>query len=136
MASPEPTALTGHSMLPTAARAPSEPPRPRAATSADRHLADLGWRLEVEGEADMWGPHVSNQRDLFFFPNMVICIKIRSDVWAWMVGDVENGKNQVEEELQWQISEWMNYNGVSPNSKNCNGMNPNNPKRHESRLMA
>jgi hypothetical protein len=66
MASPEPTALTGHSMLPTAARAPSEPPRPRAAASADRHLADLGWRLEVEGEADMWGPHVSNQRDLFF----------------------------------------------------------------------
>jgi hypothetical protein len=72
-------------MLPTAARAPSEPPRPRAAASADRHLADLGWRLEVEGEADMWGPHVSNRRDLFF-PNMVICIKIRPDVWAWMVG--------------------------------------------------
>jgi hypothetical protein len=37
---------------------------------------DLPSGLEVEGEADVWSPHVSEWRELVelvFFPNTVIC---------------------------------------------------------------
>jgi hypothetical protein len=32
-----------------------------------------------------------------------------------------------ETELQWQVSNKMNYNGVFQKLKNCNGENPKNP---------
>jgi hypothetical protein len=41
--------------------------------------------------------------------------------------DVENGKLVKVEELQWQISNKPNSNGVSPTLKNSNGVEPNNP---------
>jgi hypothetical protein len=31
------------------------------------------------------------------------------------------------QELQWQISKYVNSSGVSPTSENCNGLVPNNP---------
>jgi hypothetical protein len=41
---------------------------------------------------------------------------------------VENGKLVCTRELQWRFSDKTNSNAVSPISRNCNGLEPNNPK--------
>jgi len=61
-----------------------------------------GW-LEVEGESDVWSPHVSEWREReatgVFWSIRKMCTRIRPDNGPRHPEDVENGKYQVEEEL-------------------------------------
>jgi hypothetical protein len=83
-------ASPGHSPAEEGAAAARAPPHPQ--TARDR------WRLRKKLNC---GAHMSASGE-GTIRNM--CTQIRSDTGAQRLEDVENGENQGEEELQWQIS--------------------------------
>jgi hypothetical protein len=69
-------------------------------------------QLEIEGEADVWGPHVSEWREREAVGVFWSIRKMRTCIWSDSgprhSEDVENDKDHVEEEL-WPCSAGLKF---------------------------